>query len=108
MRNLDSTSPLRAALDQSKKRWNRECSQGLTRLQINGEDYDAEEIMDLWINGCYFHSDKRKRSLLENLFLPGQVLARHGFLDHLGVAAGYVGYLRKMVSLARRDGLISV
>ena len=103
---LDASSPLLPALRKSKKLWSQQYKSGLLRLELNGKHYSPEEILDLWINGYYFHNDRAKRMVLEGLIGPGQVLTRQGLFNVALDGLNYVAYLRSVILTVRNQGLI--
>ena len=106
IQGLDASSPLRTALINSKKAWHQQLRTGILRVNLNGKQYSPEDVLDLWINGYYFHNDKDKRIVLESLLGPGQVLARQGLLNVTLDGLYYIAYLRNVILTARSQGLI--
>lgn len=88
---------------QWRLRWEKE---GVARmLQEGGASYTAPEILDLWINGRWFHPDDakaRELDALDNVNMTGWMLMAAAETAAKGVLlAG--GVVRK----ALRDGLVS-
>ena len=103
---LDSSSPLLLDLRKSEEVWKRQYQIGMLGLNLNGKQYSPENVLDLWINGYYFHNDKHKRMVLESLLGPGQVLTRQGLLNVTLDGLYYIAYLRNVVLTSRSQGLI--
>lgn len=97
---------VREGLKEAKAHWQRACSAGAVALNINGVNMASEDLLDLWINGVYFHSDQRKRARLEQLGPMVGMVSRFKLLDHLIVATNYIVYLRNVIVRARSDGLL--
>ena len=98
---------LKGMLEETRKQWRQECRQGPLQLIINQDRLTPEQAMDLWINGKYFHSDKRKRERLESLDPLGRLFTRHVFLNHIISATNYVVFLAQVIVVGRRQGLLS-
>jgi len=97
---------IRAQLRLARSHWDRACKDGLVALRLNGTRLDSTEVLDLWINGIYFHNDSRKRARLQNLDPVSLFFARFKLLDHLVIATRYIVYLGNLVIGARSDGLL--
>jgi hypothetical protein len=77
---------------------------GGIRLEIDGRHLSPEYLLDLWINGWYFHSDERKRRDLLALGMPMAMLARYAFFDAVSRGVEYVAYVRSVIMVATREG----
>jgi hypothetical protein len=53
------------------------------RLIENGRPLEPERIMDLWINGIYFHNDRRKAQAINRLAASSVLSTRLPELRHL-------------------------
>ena len=76
------------------------------RLIENGRPLEPERIMDLWINGIYFHNDRRKAQAINRLDSLHRLFSRHAFLNFVISATNYVVFLAQVIVLARREGLL--
>lgn len=99
---------IRLELAVSRKHWQDTSKVGGVDLIFDGARVSPDRLLDLWINGQYFHSDERKRAAIEAMGPLGLPLARHGFLDRLVVATRHVIHLRNVIVRARSDGVLHV
>lgn len=104
---LDS-DPIREGLNEAKARWKRACRAGVIALNINGVELPSDELLDMWINGIYFHNDKRMRATLEQAGPMVGFVSRFKFLDHLITGTHYITYLGNVILHARSDGRLTV
>ncbi len=44
--------------------------QGMLRIVHKGEEFSPEKLLDLYLNGLYFHNDSEKRELIDELEQP--------------------------------------
>ncbi len=59
---------LREVLDELKAVWRYQYGKGVIQMRTNGVNLTPEYVLDLWINGQYFHSDNPdKRKQLDDL-----------------------------------------
>lgn len=105
LRELDSDE-LHGHLVTARKQWLDSALAGPLRLVIDEDHITPADALDLWINGVYFHNDKRKQERLQHLDPVGLLLTRHVFLNHIITATNYVGFLGQTVYVARRQGLL--
>jgi hypothetical protein len=106
LRELDSDE-LRGHLLAARKRWLESARAGPLRLVIDEDHITPADALDLWINGEYFHNDKRQRERLQRLDPVGLLLTRHVFLNHIITATNYVGLLGQTVIVGHRQGLLN-
>lgn len=97
---------LKGDLEASRKTWLAQCRGGPLQVVIDQDHLSPAEALDLWINGRYFHNDKRKAQRLQQLDPLGTLLARHVFLNHIISATNYVVFLGQVIVVARRQGLL--
>jgi hypothetical protein len=105
-KNLRSDE-LRGMLEDTREQWRQACRQGPMRVIIDDEHLTPADALDLWINGKYFHSDKRKVERIDRLDPMKTLLARHVFLNHIISGMNYVMFLGQVIVVARRNGLLS-
>jgi hypothetical protein len=91
-----------AGLAKARAAWRDALQQGNVRLVINDVDLTPETIMDLWINGWYFHDDVEKRRKLEAL-----AVSQWLFIDSVVGATKVVLYVGHVLKIALREGLVS-
>jgi hypothetical protein len=100
-----SSDEIVAGLARARAAWRDALQQGDIRFVVNDIDLTPETIMDLWINGWYFHDDVEKRRKLEAL---GDVPAsRWLFIDSVVSATKVVLYVGHVLKIALREGLVS-
>ena len=75
---------------------------GMT-LVLGGQEFTPEHVMDLWVNGFYFHSDEEKRKTLIALLPHVKSLVRGLFLIYLVDASRIVFYTACVIGWAERD-----
>ena len=96
----------REHLVRARKRYNAELRTGGIGLVLNDQRLPPELILDLWINGRYFHNDERKAAAIDALDPMSTVFVRHVFLDVLVEATRYIIFLANVIVIAQRDGLL--
>lgn len=104
-RRLTGDEP-RTHLANARARYHKELRMGAMAFVLNDERMTPEEVLDLWINGRYFHNDSRKAAAIDALDPMSRVFVRHLFLDVLVEATRYVIFLANVIVIARRDGLL--
>jgi hypothetical protein len=98
---------LRSRLEDARRRWKTDCRRGSMELVVNDSKFPPELVLDLWINGQYFHNDERKQAELRRLDPLATVFVRQLFLDFLVDTTRYIQFLASAIVVARRDGLLS-
>lgn len=90
-----------------RAQWRRACcgEAGFVIVE-NGQRLEPETVMDLWINGLYFHNDSRKEAAIERLDPLGRLISRHAFLNQVITASNYVLFLAQVIIFTRRQGLL--
>ncbi len=105
--NTDSDY-LRQELETGKAHWKAQQRGGPAGLTINQMDFTPAFVLDLMINGIYFHSDARKRATVKQLdWLSGRFV-EHVFLNYLIEATKYVVFLRNVIIIGRQQGVLRV
>ena len=90
---------LRDAVRLARSDW-KKAQRGVIRLTIDGQNYNAERVFDLLINGYWFHDDAAKRDLLEQIGPIGRLLARQQFIALLQDGIQVVAVTRNIVTAA--------
>lgn len=103
-----SAGSLRDQLAEARQHWKTQRSRGPMALILDGKTLTPEYVLDLWVNGYYFHNDSRKAQALRLLDPVGAVLVRHAFLDHLIEVTRYVIFLRNVITAGRREGILLI
>jgi hypothetical protein len=76
------------------------------RLVIDGRDHGPERVLDLCLNGRYFHSDEAKARDLDSVGAMGRRLTRQQRNAMLVAGVNYASVLEWAVLTARREGLL--
>jgi hypothetical protein len=97
---------VRANLVAARDRWQASVKTGPMAVVINDQGFSPAKILDLWINGHYFHTDKRKAADLERLDPMSTVLTRYVLMDHLVEGTKYVVFLANVILGALSEGLL--
>ena len=98
---------LRETTIQAREAWRRERKRGPMRLVIDGRDYGPERVLDLYLNGRYFHSDASKARELGSVGAIGERLTRQQLNAMLVSGVNYASRLHWIVVTGRREGLLS-
>jgi hypothetical protein len=94
-----------AGLASARSAWKDALRKGTVRYMHNDEHFSPETILDLWINGWYFHDDTDKRRRLE-AFAKGP-MSRWLFLNSIVGATEVILYSGHVLKIALREGLVS-
>jgi hypothetical protein len=97
---------VREQLAAARQRYGDAMKTGGLALVLNEHPFSPTEVLDLWINGRYFHNDSRKAKTLDQLDPMSTVFVRHAFLDVLVEATKYVLFLANVIVIVRREGLL--
>lgn len=79
---------------------------GNMAVVINNDSFTPEWVLDLWINGRYFHTEKRKREALDQLDPFSKMFIDNQMLDALIATTNYVTALASAIVWGRRAGLL--
>ncbi|MHB1004253.1 MAG: hypothetical protein ACYC3S_01265 [Chloroflexota bacterium] len=101
-----TSDELKGYLIESRKRWLAAFKRGGFGLQVDDKEYTPELVMDLWINGHFFHNDEEKLRALQKLAPVGIIFARQQFLFFLGEAVEQTLFVAGIVNMAFTDGLV--
>ena len=97
---------LKGDMQRAAEKWKRSCHVGALQI-VTGEGPKApSHLMDIWINGWYFHNDRRKTFAVGCLMASGIPFARHAFLNHVLDATNYVFFVAQVIVVGRRSGLL--
>lgn len=92
-------------LTQARRQWKESMIRGDIAFLVNGQTLQPERVLDLWINGYYFHEDREKaRKLAAFSNVP---LSRWLFINVLVRATQLLLYSAHLIKIALRDGLVS-
>jgi hypothetical protein len=96
----------RRALREGATAWNNAHRQGAIALKVNERDLSPERVMDLWINGYYFHEEPRKRAELEALVPEAGILTRHMFMEFVYRSIECVIWTASVLRAAKEKGAL--
>jgi hypothetical protein len=104
--NLDS-SELQDELKKAQEEWKLVFQKiGAFQLVIDDKKLTGEYILDLWINGYYFHNDVDKANELHRyLSNNSMALVRMQFLSVLSALTNIILYVGNVVNYGLREGL---
>jgi hypothetical protein len=102
-----TSDELRDGIREARQAWRQTLSTGELRLVVNRAELTPETLLDLWINGFYFHNDLEKAARLRTLFAPVGAIARTVFLSAAIDLTGLVLYTGNTLRIALNEGLIS-
>jgi hypothetical protein len=105
LRHLEADR-LREFIIESRDTGRRERKAGAMCLVIDGRDYGPERVLDLYLNGRYFHTDEVKARDLDSVGAMGQRLTRQQLNAMLVAGVNYAGRLRWALLTSRRGGLL--
>jgi hypothetical protein len=92
-------------LADARRGWKESMTHGDIAFLVNNERLEPEHVLDLWINGYYFHDDLEKARKLEALSrVP---LSRWLFINVLVKATQILIYVAHHIKIALREGLIA-
>lgn len=93
-----SSGELREELVKAKDAWQQSFNKtGEVAVVIDQQNITGEYILDLWINGYYFHNDPDKRQELHRLFPDAAPLIRIKFLIVLYDLTNIILYLGNVI-----------
>jgi hypothetical protein len=94
-----------AELAKARADWKKALKSGDVQFFTNEEAYPPERIMDLWINGSYFHDEPDKRRQLEALSPAG--FPHWLFINAVVTTSQLVIYFGHVFKIVLREGLVS-
>ena len=77
------------------------------KITFDDREWTPEYVLDLWINGVYFHNDEEKRRTLDGLIPEARTLARYAFLDLIVEGVRHIFYVAHLIQYARNNSLLS-
>jgi hypothetical protein len=95
-----------AQAEDAGRAWREACRSSPIAVQINEQTLRPDKVLDLWIDGEYFHLDRRKRDDLKALGPLGAVMTEEVLKSLLLAATKYVFDLQGLIVLARRQSLL--
>lgn len=99
--------PLVTRLGEARARWHRQAEAGPFAVILNGERLGPEKLLDLYVNGRYFHNDNRKAKTIEALDPLGRMFTEQVVQNFLIETVSYIVELGKLIRLARSQELIA-
>lgn len=100
-----TSDDLRQRLRRSREVWKDAQRGSGIRIVFNERDLTPTHVMDLWLNGYYFHNDDGKLAELRSIW-PYEI-ARFRFMNFLVDATRQVFYVGSVVRLALREGMVA-
>jgi len=94
----------RGELRKARQEW-RSCFEkmGPIAVTINQKQLTGEFLLDLWINGVYFHNDNEKGDELNRLLGASSYLVRMKFLETLSSLTQVIFYVSSVVDYGLRE-----
>ena len=97
---------LKGYMADASRKWKQASKVGAIQIATEEGPIDPADLMDIWINGWYFHADTRKETAVQHLMACGIPMAKHAFLNHVMDGTNYVFFLAQTIVVARRGGLL--
>ena len=90
---------LKGEINKARDSWHKRINAGPVKiLRQDRRPISPEYMLDLWINGYYFHNDPSKAEELENLLTQPVSLARMQFLNDFVALVPIVQYMGNVVA----------
>lgn len=103
-----SDDVLKEEIQKAKEAWQTGMHLGLVRMYVDETNLAPEYVLDLWINGYYFHDDVEKLAELERLLRQPLCLVRMQFLSILPNLTFIILYLGQVVAHGLKEGLFQI
>jgi hypothetical protein len=84
-------------LRDARDEWQRMLKQNVHTLTVGGRTRGPDEVVDLWINGQYFHNDPDLRDELDRLNQLQKELLWQQFVRYVGITGHYINYVSYVV-----------
>ncbi len=104
---LITSEQLRNELVQAREVWTDNLARSDIRVLENGVAFTPEHVLDLWLNGQYFHSDPDKVRELRRIAPQTNLLSRHLLASHAIFAARYILFIAYVLRVALREGAVA-
>jgi hypothetical protein len=101
-----TSDDMKQRLVEARQGWVASLRDGGFGLVVDDTSHHPEHVLDLWINGHYFHDDSAKLAALDCLAPVSVILSKFAFLNAVIEATKQVIYLRNLVGIALKEGLI--
>jgi hypothetical protein len=99
---------LKGEVQKAKEAWRKELQSGTLGMQVNEANLTPEYVLNLWINGYYFHNDPEKTFELESLLKQPLPLVRMQFISCLPNLFQIIFYMGRVISYGLDNGLFKV
>ena len=99
---------LKTEVIKAKEAWKEAVTTGMGEIRVNKSNLTPEHVLDLWINGYYFHNDAQKATELKRLLAQPLPLARMRFLLSLADLFRIVSYMGAVVSHGLESDLFEI
>ena len=105
-RRCFTSQELKGYLIQSRAAWKDALHGKGFSIVLDKGRVTPEEVLNLWINGWYFHDDEEKLRRLKLLIPEQRIFARWLFLDFIAEATRQIFYVENVITVALREGLV--
>ena len=102
-----TSEKIRGYLIDSRKHWKESQKSTGIKIKFNNREMTPEYVMDLLINGYYFHNDTEKYQELSKYMPYVQMIAKNQFLFFLKDATQQILYLNHIIKFCLREDLIN-
>ena len=99
---------LKGELKKAREEWRNQLSTGNIAIRIDDTKLTPEHVLDLWINGYYFHNDPDKLAELKNLLGQPLPFARGRFVTMLPILTTIILFLGEVVSRGLDNNLFQI
>jgi len=106
LHKLEPEEPLGQFVSEARDVWRGASKQGPIQVIIDDAEYGPEEVLDLYLNGQYFHSDLTKAGQLDSVGAIGEKLTRQQLNGMLVAGVNYANKLRRALLSGRSEGLL--
>jgi hypothetical protein len=96
-----------SGISDARAKWNIANNSPSFAFKYNGKIVTPEEVVNLLINGKYFHKDEDKRLVLKGLDSRTEILFKLAFLLYIKDGNAHIRWLDRLIKHAIRNGLLS-
>ena len=96
----------RQQLSAARSQFKESAEHGPMKLITDSHSFTPETALDYWIDGDFFHNDRRKRQVLAHLDKTSSILVRQIKLNLLVDTTRYITFLANVAIIGRREGLL--
>lgn len=103
-----TTDSLKGALAEAHKEWRGRMRTGMLEFVVDDQKIRPEYVLDLWINGEYFHDDQIKKKELDRLLGVGLSFVRYMLLNAVVDTTQFAVILRNIYRQAAHEGSLNL